>query len=146
LRRDGLPTFHYTPVVIAPVTLFYSYSHKDEDLRNELNGHLKILERRGMVQAWHDRAIFAGTAWGTEIDSHLRNAELVLLLVSKDFVESDYIWSNELNIAMQRHANGEARVVPVFIRAVDIQPDDAPFMENPRPPDRSPARNLLAES
>ena len=48
----------------APVTLFYSYSHKDEDLRDELDGHLKILERRGMVQAWHDREIVCGQSLG----------------------------------------------------------------------------------
>jgi hypothetical protein len=113
----------------APVTLFYSYSHKDEDLRDELDGHLKILERRGMVQAWHDREIVPGKTWDSEIDDHLRNAELVLLLVSKDFVASDYIWSTELDIAMRRHGSGEARVVPILVRAVDIQPDDAPFMK-----------------
>src|SRR2546421_1595683 len=94
----------------APVALFYSYSHKDEDLRDELDGHLKILERRGMVQAWHDREIVPAKTWDKEIDEHLRNAELVLLLVSKDFVASDYIWSTELAIAMQRHGSGEARV------------------------------------
>jgi CheY-like chemotaxis protein len=113
----------------APVTLFYSYSHKDEDLRDELDGHLKILERRGMVQAWHDREIVAGNPWDSEIDDHLRNAELVLLLVSKDFVASDYIWSTELNTAMQRHWSGETRVVPILVRAVDIELDDAPFMK-----------------
>ena len=113
----------------APVMLFYSYSRKDEDLREELDGHLKILQRRGMLQSWHDRKIEAGETWGKEIDEHLRNAELVLLLVSKDFVASDYIWSKELNIAMQRHDTGEARVVPILVRAVDLQPDDAPFMK-----------------
>ena len=113
----------------APVTLFYSYSHKDADLREELDGHLKILERRGMLQAWHDRKIEASAIWDKEIDKHLRNAELVLLLVSKDFVASDYIWSKEVTIAMERHERGEARVVPILVRAVDIQPDDAPFME-----------------
>jgi hypothetical protein len=75
----------YDPMT-APVTLFYSYSHRDEDLRNELDGHLKILERRGMVQAWYDRKIVPGQARDQEIDERLRNAELVLLLVSKDFV------------------------------------------------------------
>jgi CheY-like chemotaxis protein len=113
----------------APVTLFYSYSRKDEDLRKELDDHLKILQRRGMLQSWHDRKIDPAETWEKEIDEHLRNAELVLLLVSKDFVASDYIWSKELNIAMRRHETGQARVVPILIRAVDIQPDDAPFMK-----------------
>ena len=60
--------------------------------------------------AWHDREIVPGKAWDKEIDEHLRGAELVLLLVSNDFVASDYIWSTELDIAMQRHGRGEVRV------------------------------------
>jgi internalin A len=73
-----------------------------------------------MLQPWHDRKILPGETWNKEIDDHLRKAELVLLLVSKDFVASDYIWSTELEIAMQRHGSGEARVVPVLVRTVDI--------------------------
>src|SRR5688572_23407392 len=55
-----------------PVTLFYSYAHEDEALRDELQGHLKILERRGLLAPWHDRKIVAGQDWAGEIDSNLR--------------------------------------------------------------------------
>lgn len=116
----------------APVSLFYSYAHEDEGLRDELQGHLKILERRGLLAPWHDRRIEAGQDWGGEIDSHLRSAELVLLLVSKDFIESDYIMGIELRAAMQRHAEARAVVVPIVVRAVDLDPDDAdalPFLK-----------------
>ena len=115
----------------APVALFYSYAHEDEGLRDELQGHLKILERRGLLAPWHDRRIEAGQDWAGEIDAHLRSAELVLLLVSKDFIESDYIMGIELRAAMQRHAEARAVVVPIVVRAVDLDPDDAdelPFM------------------
>ena len=116
----------------APVTLFYSYAHEDEALRDELQGHLKLLERRGLLAPWHDRKIVPGADWSGAIDSYLRSAELVLLLVSKDFIESDYIMGTELAVAMQRHAAHAAVVVPIIVRAVDFDPDDAqdlPFLK-----------------
>ena len=116
----------------APVTLFYSYAHEDEALRDELQGHLKLLERRGLLAPWHDRRIVPGADWSGAIDGYLRNAELVLLLVSKDFIASDYIMGNELAVAMQRQAANAAVVVPIVVRAVDLDPDDAadlPFLK-----------------
>ena len=108
----------------APVTLFYSYAHEDETLRDELQGHLKLLERRGLLAPWHDRRIVPGADWSGAIDSYLRSAELVLLLVSKDFIESDYIMGTELALAMQRHAARAAVVVPIVVRAIDFDPQD----------------------
>ncbi len=110
---------------MAPVDLFYSYAHEDEPLRDELSVHLKILERRGVIRSWHDRAIRPGQSWDAEISEQLATADLLLLLVSADFINSDYIWSNELAVAMQRHQRGEASVVPVLVRPCLI--DDAPF-------------------
>lgn len=110
---------------VEPVDLFYSYAHEDEALRDELAGHLKIMERRGVIRPWHDRCLTPGQKWDEEIDSQLATADLVLLLVSADFIKSDYIWSHELDVAMKRHERGEASVVPVMLRAVDIT--DAPF-------------------
>ena len=108
-----------------PVDLFYSYAHEDEPLRDELERHLKIMERRGVIRSWHDRSIVPGQQWNQEIDAQLAAADLILLLVSADFISSDYIWGHELATAMQRHQRGEADVVPVMLRAADI--DDAPF-------------------
>jgi CheY-like chemotaxis protein len=119
-------------VPAAPVTLFYSYAHEDESLRDELQGHLKILERRGLLAPWHDRKIVAGQDWSHEIDANLRSAELVLLLISKDFIGSDYIMGTELHAAMQRHATQQTVVVPIVVRAVDLDPEDAsdmPFLK-----------------
>lgn len=110
-----------------PVDLFYSYAHEDEALRDELDKHLKIMERRGVIRSWHDRRIVPGAGWEGEIDSNLSAADLILLLISADFVNSDYIWSKELAGALQRHARGEASVVPVMLRAVDIE--EAPFAQ-----------------
>ena len=118
--------------VPSPVTVFYSYAHEDEALRDELSGHLKILERRGLVSSWHDRQIRAGEDWHSKIDEALQMADLVLLLVSTDFINSDYIFGTELTVAMQRHAAGFATVVPIIVRAVNIEAEDAeafPFMK-----------------
>ena len=113
------------------LTLFYSYAHEDEALRDELAGHLKILERRGLIRGWHDRKIVAGADWAAAIDSNLERADLVLLLVSKDFIESEYIFGVELQRAMQRHGERACDVVPIIVRAVNIEPEDRdvfPFM------------------
>ncbi|MDR4459916.1 MAG: TIR domain-containing protein [Nitrospirales bacterium] len=110
---------------MEPVDLFYSYAHEDEPLRDELAGHLKIMERRGVIRPWHDRCLAQGQTWDQEINTQLATADLVLLLVSADFINSDYIWGKELNVAMKRHASKEASVVPVMLRSVDIT--DAPF-------------------
>jgi CheY-like chemotaxis protein len=120
------------PAANAPVTLFYSYAHEDEALRDELQGHLKILERRGQLAPWHDRRIEPGQDWSGQIDENLRTAELVLLLVSKDFIESDYIMGTELKVAMERHAANASVVLPIMLRSVDVEPEDAadiPFLK-----------------
>jgi hypothetical protein len=54
-----------------PIEVFFSYSHKDEELRDELEKHLAILKRQGVITGWYDRKIGAGTEWAGEIDTHL---------------------------------------------------------------------------
>lgn len=104
----------------APVTVFYSYSHKDEELRDQLETHLKLLQRQGLVATWHDRKIMPGIDWAHEIDEQLERADLVLLLVSPDFVASDYCYSSELSRALKREQLKKARVVPVILRTTDL--------------------------
>ena len=106
--------------------VFFSYSHNDEPLLGELIKHLGILKRLGVIRDWHDRKITAGTEWKGQIDHHLNAAGVILLLVSPDFVASDYCWDIELKRAMERHDKGEARVIPVILRPVHGW-KDAPF-------------------
>ena len=101
---------------------FVSYSHKDETLRAELETHLKLLSRQGALDLWTDRRIAAGDEWKGEIDENLERADLVLLLVSPDFVASDYCYDKEMRRALERHEEGSARVVPIIVRDVDWQP------------------------
>lgn len=101
------------------VELFFSYSHRDQELRDELERHLSLLKRRGVISTWHDRRIGAGSEWAGEIDEHLERASLILLLISADFLSSDYCYDVELRMAMERHVAGTARVIPVVLRSVD---------------------------
>lgn len=116
----------------VPVGLFYSYAHEDEPYRDELAGHLKILERRGLIQVWYDRKIVPGQAWAPAIEDALDRAELVLLLLSKDFMESEFIFSVELKKAMARQQAHACEVVPILVRDYNIDPEDAedlPFLK-----------------
>ena len=99
--------------------LFYSYSHKDDLLREQLETHLKLLQRQGLIQPWHDRRILPGDEWVKEIDDNLNRADIILLLVSADFIASDYCYEIEVKRAMERHEAGEARVIPIILRLVD---------------------------
>jgi TIR domain len=99
-----------------PVRLFYSYSHRDEEFRSALETHLAVLRRSGLIAEWHDRMIHAGGDWRGEIDRYLASADIVLLLVSADFIASDFCWGVEMRKALQRHERGEARVIPIILR------------------------------
>lgn len=101
------------------VRLFYSYSHRDERYRRQLETHLALLRRQGIIREWHDRKIGAGDEWRQSIDRELTHADVIVLLVSPDFMASDFAYLKEMKVAMQRHDAGTARVVPVIIRPVD---------------------------
>ena len=105
--------------LIPMATVFFSYSHADEDLRNELEKNLAMLKREGVIQAWHDRKILAGDEFDSAIDNNLIAADVVLLLISPDFLASRYCYDIEVRRAMERHDRGECRVIPVILRPCD---------------------------
>ncbi len=105
--------------------LFISYSHKDQKLLEELATRLTFLKRQGIIEAWSDRQIAAGERWDSTISAHLGEADVILLLISADFVASDYCYSEEIRLALARHESGEAIVIPIILRPV--QWDIAPF-------------------
>ncbi|HAU5564081.1 TPA: toll/interleukin-1 receptor domain-containing protein [Serratia fonticola] len=96
--------------------LVFSYSHADEDLRNELEKHLMPFRRLGKINTWHDRRIEPGQEFGAEIDKYFAEADVVLLLISSDFIFSDYCYDVEMKNALKRHERGEAVVIPVILR------------------------------
>ena len=114
-----------TGAMITAKTVFFSYSHKDEALRDELEIHLKLLQRQNVISAWHDRKILPGSEWDQEIDHYLERAQIILLLISADFIASDYCWDKEVELAMMRHEANEAVVIPIMLRPCDWK--DTPF-------------------
>jgi len=103
----------------TPLKLFFSYSHEDEAFKNKLNKHLKMLQRLNVISAWQDRDISAGSEWEAEILGNLEQADIILLLVSDNFLASDYCWDKEMERALQRHEEGTARVIPIILKPVD---------------------------
>ena len=135
-----------SPAPTEPIEVFFSYSHKDERYREELIKALGILKRQGVVREWHDRMIAAGTEWKGQIDDHLNTAGVILLLISADFVASDYCYDVEMARALERHDKGEARVIPVILRPVDAW-HEAPFGKlQALPRDGSPWRRPMARN
>ena len=106
-------------------TVFFSYSHADEALRDQLEKQLAMLRRQGAIETWHDRRIGAGQGWAAAIDEHVETDDIILLLVSPDFLASDYCYDREMIRAMERHEAGDAIVIPVILRPCDWH--GAPF-------------------
>ena len=104
------------------VKLFFSYSHRDETLRDELGIHLAGLKRQGLIETWHDRRIGAGQEFVREISQQLEEADVVLLLVSPYLIASDYCYDIEMRRAMERHEAGSARVIPVILQPCEWTP------------------------
>jgi hypothetical protein len=103
------------------VEIFYSYAHEDERLQKKLETHLSNLKHQGLITGWRDREIQAGQEWAKEIDIHLNTADIILLLISPDFLASDYCYCTEMKRAMERHEAEDARVIPIILRPVDWQ-------------------------
>ena len=91
--------------------LFFSYSHRDEALRDQLEIHLAMLKRQGFIETWHDRRSTAGEPLDQSISADLEHADIVLLLVSPDFLASDYCYDREMTRAIERHMSGSCTVI-----------------------------------
>jgi hypothetical protein len=104
--------------LVAPraVRVFLSYAHEDEGIRTKLDKQLAPLRRSGKISSWHDRQIVPGADFKEEIDRHLASSDLVLLLISADFLASDFCYGREMHCAIARHLDGLARVVPIILR------------------------------
>lgn len=96
--------------------LFFSYSHADEGLRDRLELSLTMLKRQGILEVFHDRRIPPGDEIDHSINDELQRADVILLLVSPEFLASSYCYDVEMQRALQRHEAGEARIIPVILR------------------------------
>jgi tetratricopeptide (TPR) repeat protein len=107
------------------IKLFYCYAREDKSMRDELEKHLSNLKRQYHLTNWNDREILPGENWTQAIDKHLNTAHLVLLLISPDFMASDYCYGKEMSKALEREKAGNCRVIPIHLRPTDWE--GAPF-------------------
>src|SRR2546421_148066 len=98
--------------------IFFCYAHEDELILNKLKMHLVPLQRQGLIDVWIDREISAGMEWEQEISKHMNEAQIILLLISPNFMVSDYCYGIEMRRMIERHERGEARVIPIILRPV----------------------------
>lgn len=119
------------------VSVFCAYAHSDETYLTALRNHMAVLERSGAIKVWTDRSIRGGEEWESEIDQHLLNDDIVLLLISADFFASDYCSTREMTTALERHAQGQAKVIPVIVRPCDWKESPVGFLQ-PLPKDGQP--------
>ncbi|HEX8704269.1 MAG TPA: toll/interleukin-1 receptor domain-containing protein [Myxococcaceae bacterium] len=125
-RRDPRPSAQKTtsssssaPMFDAPVRLFYSYSIRDKALLHRLDTHLEPLKRRGLLSAWRDERIGTRGNWQDQPPKQLEQSNIILLLVSSNFLASKYCSEVEVPAALKRQEEGTAIVVPVLLRDVD---------------------------
>ena len=100
------------------VSVLLCYARDDERIVNQLKKHLSSLERNGRIELWDDGNISPGAEWRQEIDKHLTEAQIILLLISSSFLASNYCYTVEMQRAIERHERKEARVIPVILRPV----------------------------
>jgi TIR domain len=108
-----------------PYEVFISYAHEDSSFLTALDKHLENLKRQKLISTWNDKDISPGTEWKPQIMDRLNNAQIILLLISADFMASDFCYSKEMKIAIDRHDANQARVLPIVVRPVDWK--GAPF-------------------
>ena len=114
----------------TPVNVFFCYAPEDEELRAELETHLALLRRQGFVRSWSARVIGAGEEWRGAIDRRLDEADLILLLVSADFLASDYLYDVELGRALERHRAERTRLVSIVLRPCDYANRGSPLRDD----------------
>jgi tetratricopeptide (TPR) repeat protein len=107
------------------IEVFYAYAPEDETWVQELEKHLSLLQRQGIISTWHPRLIAAGEDWQHVIDIHFQKASIILLLISPDFLASDYCYGKEMKQALEREREKGVCVIPILLRPVDWQ--RAPF-------------------
>src|SRR3954447_8700950 len=108
----------------VPLKVFCSYAHADEEHRKDLDQWLQPLVRKRVLKFWHNQQILAGENWEKEIDDRLNDADIIILLISIDFITSNYCYSKEMRLAQERHEKGQARVICILVRSCDWEDED----------------------
>jgi hypothetical protein len=102
-----------------PIHVFFSYSSKDKVWRNRIHTHLASLIHEKAIATWHDRDLLAGARWEPKILAELERADIVLLLISPEFVSSPFCYAREMNYALELQSRGQLAVVPIAVSPCD---------------------------
>ena len=97
------------------VKIFFSYSRKDKEHRESLDNHLAPLWQSGTIERWYDGEIEAGQDFDAVIVNKLKTSDVILLMISSDYIASDYC-QKEIRIALEQEKAGKARVIPIIVR------------------------------
>lgn len=101
--------------------IFISYAHKDEELKKQFETHLSGLKRQNVVDVWDDRQVLIGEKWDEKIKNKLLTSDIVIFLISSDFLASEYINEVEIKETILRHKNNEVLIAPIFLRPCDFE-------------------------
>jgi len=101
--------------------LFVSYSRRDSAFLDDFKTHIAGLKRNNLIEEWTDQQIKPGEVWEKTLKRELETADIIIFLVSPDFIASDYIHDVEVDKAIERHNKGELIIVPVIIRSCDFE-------------------------
>ena len=128
----------------TPLEVFCSYAPEDESFFQQLQKHLGVLTRQRRIVLWHHRRVTPGTDWAQAIDNQVNRASVILLLISADFLNSDYCYGVEMKRALERQSLNEACVIPILVRPVDWE--NAPFKHLKILPTDGKPISLVAQS
>lgn len=98
------------------VKVFLSYSHADEKYKEELDKHFAALKRTDKIETWNDRKLVPGCQLDEDIKKHLCEDDIIILLISSDFIASDYCYNIEMSKAIERSKRQECIVIPIIVR------------------------------
>ena len=104
------------PAKAKTLNLFVSYSHEDEEVKKQLEKHLHPLERMNLIKKWSDRQIKPGQAWAGVISDKLKTSDIVVILVSVDFLNSSYCYDIEMEEALDCHEKKKLVLIPIIVR------------------------------
>lgn len=115
-------------IMNEPKKVFISYSKKDVNaVEEKLLRDLRSLVRQQKIDIFYDKKLLVGTDWDTEIKTQLQQADIIILIVSPDFIATDYILDVEINKAIERHDKNEAKVIPIILRPCDWTGEATPI-------------------
>jgi internalin A len=110
---------HLVPFTVEgaePKKIFVSYSHNNTVWLGKIKSHLSGLRRKNLIKDWTDQEIQAGEKWNEKIIDELKKADIVILLLSADFIASDYIWEVELKKVLDNRKT----IIPIYIESCDL--------------------------